>query len=360
MRVTVPLRSYVLWFAIGTATALFLLATQAMAVGGYSGLLQVGEQSAVRAMIESELPEVELSPRSGHDGQISFAMGLDLLGREVPTLLDDGGYRYRRILYPAIASLFGLLDGPALLVGMITVSALGMGLATAAVAILSDGIGAARWTVLGVLANPGVWLAVRLLTPDALGLGLAVMGFALFQIGRHPVAIVLLAAAALAKDQFLLVAISLAAYLVVTRRPVLALRYALIPTAALASWSLFVTARISNGFTARSNLAAPLSGILDASKTWSTSTAADISLSVLALLVIVATSVALIGARSRTLRYVTLPWIALAITSSAWVWDLGNNSMRAFAIIALLGILAAGRWRDNRNMVRATSPEEAH
>ena len=80
-------------------------------MGGIEGLLQVGETSDVRPLIESQLGEVPLAPGSGHDGQIYYAIGLDLDGDEVGPLLDHAAYRYRRILYPLVASGFGLFDG---------------------------------------------------------------------------------------------------------------------------------------------------------------------------------------------------------------------------------------------------------
>jgi hypothetical protein len=75
---------------LGCAAALALVPGQANAVGGFAGLLQVGEESAVRPLIEEQLGDIPLAPHSGHDGQISYAIGIGLIGDEVPALFDYG------------------------------------------------------------------------------------------------------------------------------------------------------------------------------------------------------------------------------------------------------------------------------
>ena len=122
--------------------------------------------------------------QAGHDGQFSYLIAVDPLGRgPAPDLFDHGAYRYRRILLPALGGGFGLFDGEAALAGLIVWSAVGMGLATAAIADLGASFGTRPWVVAGVLANPGVWLSVQLLTPDVLALGLALTGVALWRRG---------------------------------------------------------------------------------------------------------------------------------------------------------------------------------
>ena len=176
------LRHLVAWFLIGVVVALLLQWLQVRAVGGdWTGLVNTGRQSALRPLIEAELGPVSTVEQAGHDGQFSYLIAVDPLGRgEAPNLFDHGAYRYRRILLPALAGGFGLWDGEGALAGLIVWSAIGMGLATAAVADLGASFGTRPWVVAGVLANPGVWLSVQLLTPDVLALGLALTGVALW------------------------------------------------------------------------------------------------------------------------------------------------------------------------------------
>jgi hypothetical protein len=50
--------------------------------------------------------------------------------------------------------------------------------------------------------------------------------------------------------------------------------------------------------------------------------------------------VALLRSRNRFAVSVGWPWIILAVLSSSAVWEYGNNSMRALAILAPIGALA--------------------
>ena len=164
-----------------------LLASQSVAIGGPAGLLQVGEASDLRPLIELELGSVPLTPGRGHDGQVSYAIGLDLIGSEIPDLLDHGAYRYRRILYPLIASGFGLLVGKALLFGMIAVTIVSAGIAAGAAAATFVAGGRSEWLTLVVVLNPGVWLSIRLLTPDMLALALMLVALLVLVTSiRHP------------------------------------------------------------------------------------------------------------------------------------------------------------------------------
>ena len=336
-------RGLIGWFVAGTATGVFLIWTQVGAVGGLAGLLQVGEASELRPLIESELGSIPLTPGGGHDGQISYAIGLDLSGDVVPDALDDVGYRYRRIGLPALASAGGVLRGEALLWGMVVLSCVGVGLSTAAVRWLASDLGLPAWVVIGVLGNPGVWLGARLLTPDALGLGLALSGVALTLGRRNVAAGVVFLVASLTKDQFLLVAGSAAA-LAFLRDDVRAAATVLGPPAAgLAAWGAFLSARAGGAFSPRGNLDLPLAGIVESATTaWPVAPDADRVLAWVTLLVLAVTAVSLLRARRLELHVLTWPWVALALVSSSWVWDFGNNAARAFAIISAFGAMAVG------------------
>jgi hypothetical protein len=303
-------------------------------------MLQAGAQSSLRPVIERELGDVQMSTAGGHDGQISFAIAVDLSGDEVGTLLGDAaGYRYRRVLFPALASLFGVLAGPPVLWMMFGLAALGMGLATAGVRMLADHTRAPVLVVLAVLANPGVWLGVRVLTPDALGLGLALLGLAFAARGSDRTAVALLAAAALTKEQFLLVALGVAIWCLLDRARVRAAVYLIAPAVPLAAWSLVVSARLGGGFDPRNSIDIPGRGILRAIPNWSVNQTDGI-LAWLTLALVIGTAVALLRSRNRFAVSVGWPWIILAVLSSSAVWEYGNNSMRALAILAPIGALA--------------------
>lgn len=321
------------WFWVGVVVGTFLVVTQAIAVGGLAGLLAVGESSELRPVIEAELGMIPLSPGSGHDGQISYAIGLDLLGDEVPTSLDHAGYRYRRILYPAIASIFGSLGGQPLLWSLVGMNVAALGLATAALLSIARSLGRSTWIVMGVLANPGVWLSVRLLTVDMLAIALALSSIALWLNRRFAPAVVAVALAVLAKDQYLVVAFSIAAYELWQRRPVRSAIAATVPSLALTAWAVWIGSRMSGTFSPRGNLDLPLAGIVEAAAGWGTAPGADVALNILLIISTVA-AVILVGVpRNRPHTMFVAPWIVLALISSEWVWAYGNNAARAFAPI---------------------------
>ncbi len=204
-----PQRSFWKWALLGGLAAGMLIVAQVNAVGGLEGLLQVGESSSVRTRIETELDRVPLAAHSGHDGQIYYAIGLDLTGDEVPDELDHGAYRYRRILLPVMASGFGLLDGYPLLVGLVVIVILSAAIASGTTAAMATRLDRPEWLALVILLNPGVWLSVRLLTADILAMALMQVGLYWFLVGRRsaPLAFVL---SVLAKDVYLVTPAGLA------------------------------------------------------------------------------------------------------------------------------------------------------
>lgn len=329
------------WALVGTVVAVFLIWTQALAVGGVDGMLQVGSQSSLRPVIERQLGDVPVSATGGHDGQISYGIAVDLDGDEVASLLGDAaGYRYRRILYPALASAFGLISGPSALWMMLALAAIGMGMATAGTYLLADQMTAPTLVVLAVLANPGVWFGVRVLTPDALGLGFALLGLALAARGANRAALAVLAAAALTKEQFLLVAMGIALWCLLERRRVRAVLYLAVPVLPLAVWSLLLSARIGGGgFDPRNSLDFPGRGIVRSIPNWLLEPS-DGTLAWLTLALVVATAVALVRSHSRFLAATGWPWVGLALVLSSAVWEFGNNSLRTLAILAPLAALA--------------------
>jgi hypothetical protein len=324
------------WALLGGAAAIVLLVAQAEAVGGTAGLLQVGETSALRPIIEEELGEIPLAPGPGHDGQIYYAIGLDLSGDELAPLLDHGAYRYRRVLYPLLASAFGLLDGEGLLGGMIILAILATAITSGAVAAAAVQMGGSEWVALAVVFNPGVWLSARLLTADNLALALMAVGLlTVASSTRKTVSAFTLSV--LAKDVFLVTPAGLS----LTRERRRWLLFA-VPAVALVIWMSWLTLTLGDGFTGRGNLSLPFQGIIDASRNWGNLDTEELLYLGFALLSVAAGVLFTVIFRS-WLRVPILAWSLLGIVSSNWVWDFGNNAARAFAPIAVLVVLGTQR-----------------
>jgi hypothetical protein len=317
-----------------------MLAAQSAAMGGVTGLLQVGMNSALRPIVEAELGEVPLAPGPGHDGQIFYAIGLDLNGEFVPALLDHGAYRYRRVLYPLIASGLGVFDGHPLLWGMIGVTVVSAAVATGAVAALSRRLGRSDWVALVVLLNPGVWISIRLLTSDVMALALMVVGLAMVQ-GSQGRAGLAFAGSVLAKDVYLVTPAGVA--IEEPRRRWLSIA---VPLLALTVWMVWLTITMGEGFTGRGNLALPFTGIASAASDWPGRRGEELFYIGFALAsVMIGLAFSLV--RRGRLRWPILAWSVLGVVSSDWVWDFGNNAARAFApIVVLLALSVAQTGTD--------------
>ena len=333
------------WFVAGLVMAAFLQVVQARALGGGAdALLSVGAHSPLRPIIEAELGDVTLTDGVGHDGQTAFIVAVDPLGTGPgPAALDHAGFRYRRILHPALAGGFGLFPAQAAVVGLAVIGALGFALAAAAVADL--GIQFRGWDrlALAALLAPGLWLSVRLSTVDSLAIGLMLVALACWNRGAATPAAVLMAASVLTKEQMLVTALALAAYSLWRRHIRDAAVIAGIPIAALTVWSGVVTLIVGDGFAARGNLAWPFLGIAQAASRWPLTPLSDRILIWLTLGSLVVGAAAAWIARSTALGWVVGTWVLLAIVGSTWVWDFGNNAARVYTATIPLAALAIGR-----------------
>ncbi len=321
---------FIKWATLGLLMAAFLAWAQAQAVDGVAGMLQVGEASNLRPMIEEQLGEIPLAAGPGHDGQIYYAIALDLDGNEVAPLLDHAAYRYRRILSPASVSFFGLLDGTALLWSQLIAGIISMACATGLVALMAHRAGRSEYLALAVLLNPGVWLSVQLLTPDALSLALMLAGLFAVTVSAGPN--VWFGLSGFAKDVSLATPIPLG----VARRN---WRMMVLPVLPLLAWMAILQIRFGDGFAARGNLGLPVIGIVEASSNWSNLDIPDIAYLVFTLASVVLGLV--YSFRKTWLRWPIAAWTGLALVSSNWVWDFGNNAARAFAPLVVLLALAS-------------------
>jgi hypothetical protein len=110
----------------------------------------------------------------------------------------------------------------------------------------------------------------------------------------------------------------------------------------LLAWMTWLTVTFGGGFTGRGNVAIPLMGLIDAAANWPNLDAEELTYLVFGLVSVLAGLIVGIT-RSNWLRWPILGWTALALISSNWVWDFGNNAARAFAPLAVLVVLSFGR-----------------
>jgi hypothetical protein len=210
----------------------------------------------------------------GHDGKWTFVMAMDPLllnPADHASIMDYPAYRAQRMLLPLLVAPVGLLSGPPALAWAITLAnGLAMGLGVWGTARLAERMGLSPWWGLLFVANPGVWLEFAISGTGIVGLALAVWGIVLALEERHRSAGLLFAAAALARESMLLVALGVAVWLVWRRGRSAALPVAGMPLAVLGLWWTYVWWRLGEvpAGGGETTLALPLVGPIQAAGRW--------------------------------------------------------------------------------------------
>ncbi|MBK5266950.1 MAG: hypothetical protein JJE47_05890 [Acidimicrobiia bacterium] len=341
-----------LWGLLGAGIAVFLLITQANALGSYASVLQVGEDSELASYISTRLPDLNLMPGVGNDGSIYFAIGSDLRGSTVPSLIPSPGLRYRRIAYPLLASFGGLLDGRGLLVGMITVVVASASSSLASLMAMAARFNLPRWVAFGLIGNFGWVLGIRLLTPDPLGIALMLAGIGAALGDRPAKATLFLAGAALTKEPYYVAALAVAMWLWTSRRRRWALASVITPLAPVAIWTAILHGHMG-GFNTGSHLDWPIMGVVKGAAFWAGAPTKDHAYSALAL---VSLGLAIGGgfvAKAALLRWLSWGWAGVGLISSDWIWKFGNASLRVLAPCLLFGLLCVASL-DHRSSEQRT------
>jgi hypothetical protein len=226
--------------------------------GGVASLVGVGVDGLTRPLIDDELPEAVIFPGTGHDGQQFYAIARHPFEpRAARDLLDSPAYRYRRILFPAVAGVLAPSGGRSLVIAMLGVSMIGVVLAAWALSRLP---GSPVWLPVVVGMTPGVGVSLSLSLADALATGLALAAVAASTSRRWGWMTAALIGAVLTRETLILVAVGLAFAPGMTRR----WRVVTLASPALlaGAWALWSTNALGTGMAegAGQQLALPLAG----------------------------------------------------------------------------------------------------
>lgn len=336
-----PTRASASWFLIGAGVAVFIMWTQARAFGGWSALLSVGQDSGLLPVLRSEIGDLAVTPFN-NDGQITYAVALDPSGSSLTDLVPQASLRWRRILFPGVAGLFGRLDGTGLLWSLIAWQVLSLGLASAALRDVARQLGASPWVMIGLLANPGVWTALRIMTPDPMGLAFSLLGLALVLRQRSPAAAAAFALGALAKEPFFAFAAASAAWLFFEGRRRESVVVGAIPAVALVAVASLMQRFVPGSAVEAGNVRWPFVGMWRALDFWTTVSARDLTMTIITLALVIGGAVGIVVARHALVRWQLAAWVGLAAITSEWVWRFGNSSLRGFASLGVLVALALG------------------
>ncbi len=314
-----------------------------------SALLRVGEEDPhIISYVQDRLDHVRPVAPLGHDGKYYFIQAHDpllLAPTEHAALIDRPVYRTQRMLYPLLASLGGVLNGWAVVWGLIVVNVLAIALGTWATSRLALSIGVSPWLGLAFVLNPGVVFELIIDGAGALGWALAVLGVWLVIEKKWTAAVVALAAAILAREALILVALGLAIQLWKSdRRHAVAL--VIWPAITAGLWGLWVRVRLGVPLlTSESEeLGAPFVGLVAAARTWLDDPGRDLMFGavVIALLLVVVMQ----AKRSPTLvSFSTLGFVVLAplLTRQVWLnyFDIGRAVAPVFTTFVLV-LFASG------------------
>lgn len=333
------------WCLLALVIGVLALYAQVQSIGGQTAQILAAGSGPLAEYTSDQLPGTSWDPTFIHDGHRFFAVASDLAGKEVPGLIEDPSYRYARILYPAIASGFGLFNGTALLWGMLITSLGAYIWSVAATFAIGNMLDLPWLTPMVTLSNVGLLLGLMLVTADPLAIALYLTGVAFALRYQHLRSALFLGLAGLAKEAFLVGAIGIAAWHVIQRRPRAALPYFLsvIPTVV---WMTILRLRYGGGLDDSDNLGLPLGGILESAEIWSQTGLRDRAFVAVAAASIVA-GLLVLAVRRRLWAWLTLPWVVVGLVASHWVWDFGNNAVRVLAPLLTIVALA---FLDNRRL----------
>lgn len=354
-------------FALGTFVALLVIGTGAWYLGGWAGLVRVGSRNPMFNRINHELGPLP-SETTGHDGQLYYLIARDPAGSlgtpEALASFDPQGprYRYQRILFPLLAGGFGQFGPKGTLVGMLVILVLSIAVAGAALAELGGYFNVAPLTIILALMNPGSLIGVWLLTGDPMALALALVAVVAALRGAHALTVIGCTLAALTKEVYLLVPLALAAWHWHSGRRSRAISLAVIPALPVIVWGAWLAGSLpsAGGDGVGGAIGAPFRGLAAAVPYWIRYERHPFEL-MLALFtcLVVARGIVKVWTRGHALlRWLSAPWIVLAVLATFEVWGKPNNVARAIAILWPMTLLA--RQGPMRTAPSAAGRHETH
>lgn len=195
--------------------------------------LRVGQYAASRPYVERSMPDPVLTDDYGHDGQQFYVIASTFPhAHDAIPFVDHIRYRFRRVLFPALASVAP--DGAPLIWTMFAINLLAIGAAAVALGRLSRRLGGTLWVGLIVGINPALWESLQGSLADGLAFAMALWGLVLWR--KHlGWALVLFTLAAFTRETSLVV--PAACWIVATGQT---RRLLFIPPAIFAGWAAIV------------------------------------------------------------------------------------------------------------------------
>ncbi len=208
------------WFRIlllalvGTTISVLLVADDASGATHITNMLLPGEVGPSVDAVTRDIPDADLAPGRGHDGQQFYAiarspMHLD----EAAQHLDRPRYRLQRPLFPVLAwALHPSGGGTGLVVALVAVGIAGIVLAGVGAGALSTALGGGTWPAFLVAVLPGSYVSLRITVADTLALGFLLGALWAIETRRARVGVLAAVAAVLTKESTLILLLAHAAH----------------------------------------------------------------------------------------------------------------------------------------------------
>jgi hypothetical protein len=313
--------------------------------GDISGFIRIPETDERYVQYANErLGPVVLAPQLGHDGRFFFVLANDpWLQRpaENASLLEHPTYRAQRILYPMLASAFGLL-GPTQIVWTLVIwNVIAMAIGVWATARVAVALGGTPWLGLAFLLNPGLIYELAIDGGSIVGMALAFWGLAEVVEGRVRHSLLLFALAPLARETMWFVAAGCAVFLWKGHRRMAGLMVASATVPALV-WAILVRARLDvDPSPFLGSFTTPLHGLVSAIPDWIERGGLDLavgSLIVISSIVVLWKAVA----GRNVLAWSTVGFVLLLLILHPVVLDRNFDASRAVAPLLTAAIVLLG------------------
>lgn len=306
---------------------------------------------------QERLGAVVLRDQQGHDGKFFFIQANDpwlLDPSEHAELVDPPVYRSRRMLYPAFAGLMGFASPGVIVWNLVVVNVIGMALGTLAAARLARLLGGSVWWGLAFGLNFGLIFDLMNDGAGVIAACLAMWAVLMLYQQRYGWAVWLMAGAVLSREVMLVTAVGAAAWHWSKGRRRVALGTVLIPGAAIAAWTLYITARLGSDTTSVGAFSLPFVGLARAFPYWAEDPAVLATGCAMLLLMVL---YVLRWAQSRTaLGWSYVGFVAVAVLMSDKVWRYPFDFARSLAPLITAAILLI--FVEVTNRTRDRDPSE--
>lgn len=313
--------------------------------GDPTGFVRIDQST--RAYAENLLGDVVVSIDLGHDGKFFFALANDPLLLDPSThaavVLDDPVYRARRILYPALAGVGGLLPPTAVVWGLVVVNVVFLGIGSYATARVAQQLGSSPWLGLAFALNPGLWFELAIDGSSIVALALLMLGVAAAQDHQIGLAAAFSAGSVLAREVMLLGVFGVGIWLWTHGRKKDGLGVVAASVAAIATWSAWVSVRLrgyGTGFSAGEAVLEPAVGLGRAVAAWFDALDPDLGIG---LLILVSSVIVLYRAvrTPSSFAWSMVGFALLPLALSGFVLVEIHDASRALAPLITAGLVLA-------------------